>query len=87
MAKNETNPDETIIRLLALNDPKSISLVYKYYAPLLVKSVTSLLGSTEDAEDIVQDLMIAVWEKRKEMVLTGQFSNHFLRDLRNLAVL
>jgi RNA polymerase sigma-70 factor (ECF subfamily) len=86
MASNDKNPDETIIRLLNSDDRKSISLIYKYHAAVLIKSITRLLGSSEDAEDIVQDLIITIWERRKEISLRAPMRNYLLVAVYNRAI-
>ena len=57
------NDNRLIIKTLKSGDQKVFSLVYaSYYKPLCL--FCSSYVSLEEAEEIVQDLMMYVWEKR-----------------------
>lgn len=58
------NDNRLIIKTLKSGDQKVFSLVYaSYYKPLCL--FCSSYVSLEEAEEIVQDLMMYVWEKRE----------------------
>lgn len=61
------NDNRLIIKTLRSGDQKVFSLVYaSYYKPLCL--FCSSYVSLEEAEEIVQDLMMYVWEKRESLV-------------------
>ena len=61
------NDNRLIIKTLKSGDQKVFSLVYaSYYKPLCL--FCSSYVSLEEAEEIVQDLMMYVWEKRELLV-------------------
>ena len=60
------NDNRLIIKTLRSGDQKVFSLVYaSYYKPLCL--FCSSYVSLEEAEEIVQDLMMYVWEKRESL--------------------
>ena len=70
-----------IVNLHIQNDKKSdFSRVYSIYFPKLVRFAREFVLSTEDAENIIQDIFIYLWE-RQELLNTLTNLNAFLFTL------
>ena len=79
------NDNRLIIKTLKSGDRKVFSLVYaSYYKPLCL--FCSLYVSLEEAEGIVQDLMMHVWEKRESLVEDLSLKSFLFTSVRNRAL-
>lgn len=79
------NDNRLVIKTLKSGDQKAFSLVYaSYYKPLCL--FCSLYVSPEEAEEIVQDLMMYVWEKRDLLVEELSLKSFLFTSVRNRAL-
>jgi len=79
------NDNRLIIKTLKSGDQKVFSLVYaSYYKPLCL--FCSSYVSLEEAEEIVQDLMMYVWEKRELLVEDLSLKSFLFTSVRNRAL-
>lgn len=64
--------DHRYIEALRRNDPRSINEIYKQHATQTIRWVVSRGGSHDDAQDIFQDALVAIFEKAQsaEFVLS-----------------
>lgn len=64
-------PDSIVIRQLGEGSKEAFSQIFKaYYAPLLRYAFT-ILKQQDEAEDIVQQVFITLWEKRAQGIHTS----------------
>jgi RNA polymerase sigma-70 factor (ECF subfamily) len=63
-ALRATWPDAALVEALAQNDEQAFAEVYERYWQALYQQAVRKLGRTEDAEEVVQDLFVALWHKR-----------------------
>lgn len=56
------NSERTLVDGLRANDPASFEEMIRRYAPRLLATATRMLGSAADAEDVVQESLIAAWK-------------------------
>ena len=57
--------DADLVRALGQNDEKAFAEIYeRYWRPLHQQAVRKL-GRAEDAEEVVQDLFVTLWNKRR----------------------
>lgn len=66
MANNFLNKvsetESQIVALLAKKDRQAVSLAYKHYGPNLYGVVLRILGNEEDAQEVMQDSFVKVWQ-------------------------
>lgn len=75
------NRQVEVVNLLMQHINKSdFSKVYSIYFPKLVRFAREFVSSTEDAENIIQDIFIYLWE-RQELLSTLSNLNAFLFTL------
>ena len=55
--------DNTLIRLVANDDPEALSVLYDRYKTLVFSLAVNIVGSPEAAEDITLDVFTKIWEK------------------------
>lgn len=81
----ELNERETINRVRA-GDYKAFDAMFTAYADPLSAYVYGLLQSREDAQEIVQDLFLWIWENRARWDVPGQLRTYLYRAARNRAI-
>jgi len=52
----------------------------------MFRLAASITGNKQDAEDVVQDTMLKVWQKREEWNAIVNFEGYCLRSVRNIAL-
>ena len=62
--------DDLILDLLAKDDTLASTLLYKRFYVGLYNYVREVVGNPEPAKDIVQELFMAIWEKRHSLNLS-----------------
>lgn len=84
--RREGPSDEALMMQVRDGSRGSFSLlVGKYWSPLVGYSA-GIVGGPEDAEDVVQDTFIRVWQRRGEWSSTGSVSAYLYRITRNLSL-
>lgn len=56
-------PDTELVRNIASGDKTALAQLYDRYAPTLLSLGQRFLGSRDDAEDLIHDLFIEVWQR------------------------
>lgn len=56
-----TSPPETLLERVALGDADAVALCLERYAPLVHAMARRWLGAVSDADDVVQDVFVQVW--------------------------
>ena len=79
MGKSKIHPDQKYIEGLAANDSAIIHSIYKQFVPKVVFFVMNNSGDKEQAQDIVQEVMILLFNqaKAKTLQLTCPFDAYF----------
>lgn len=62
-----TPADRALINRLRLGDSTAFSELFDTYAPKLWRFAARQLGSMEAAQDAVQDVLVALWERRERL--------------------
>jgi RNA polymerase sigma-70 factor (ECF subfamily) len=65
--KNQTVTDELIIRLLKEGSEQAFEAVYRSFYKGLCAFASQYVEEREECEEIVQDVMMWLWEKRKAL--------------------
>ncbi|MFH6986642.1 RNA polymerase sigma factor [Flavobacterium collinsii] len=79
MAKAKTHPDQMYIDGIAANNSVIIQIIYKKFVPKVVMFVMNNSGDKEHAQDVVQEVMILLFNqaKAKTLQLTCPFDAYF----------
>jgi RNA polymerase sigma-70 factor (family 1) len=86
MTSSAANTDEEILQLLANDNPKSISLMYQAHQEAVLRRIKNIVVHPHDAEDIMQDLFLAIWEKRQILKLVPPLRGYLLAAAHNRAL-
>lgn len=79
--------DKELIKLLVNGDVKSFDILFSIYAKRLFGFAYRFLHSKHEAEELVQDVFIKVWEKREDIKPELSFKSYLFtiayRDILN----
>lgn len=82
MELTEIDEDLVLWRLISHGDKKAFETFFSKYYTILY-SYSRYYVSAEDAEEIVQDLMMWLWERRGEFVPSGSMQQYLLVAVKN----
>jgi RNA polymerase sigma factor (sigma-70 family) len=79
MSKNAVHPDQYFIEGLANNNSATIQSIYKKFVPKVVSYIRNNSGDEDQAQDVVQEIMILLFNqaKAKQLQLTCPFDAYF----------
>lgn len=85
--KSELVDEPLLIRRCVNGDRSAFSTLYSHYAPLLYRLLYPLTHeSRHDAEEIIQDVFLSVWEKKELLPAIRNFKPFLFRMARNKLV-
>ncbi|NJO88290.1 MAG: sigma-70 family RNA polymerase sigma factor [Chloroflexia bacterium] len=73
MKENEPNDTGHLVRRLAKDDIHAFETLFTRYHKTLYSFARNLLPATIDAEEIVQNVFMAIWNQRKKLHLSSSF--------------
>lgn len=68
--------DDELIVLLKENNSVAFTEIYKRYWKKLLTVAANKLHRMEDAEEIVQDIFVILWNRRNELRITSSVANY-----------
>jgi RNA polymerase sigma-70 factor (ECF subfamily) len=80
---NPMEKDQQYFSAIKNGDKKSFELLFKAYYQSLCFYAMKFLGNNNDAEEIVQDVFINIWEKRNTMTDPLSVRNYLFGSVRN----
>jgi len=80
------NNDDALLRLMSHDSQEAFTTLYRrYWEPLFVSTV-KVIGSREDAADIVQEVFFALWRRRHELALIGSLAAYLQTSVKYKAI-
>ena len=64
-------------------DEDDFNVMYGFYRPKLFVIVNSYIPSQEDAEEIVHDVLVKLWEKKRTLKIHSNFTGYVYSMTRN----
>lgn len=80
---NQIENEITLITAFKKGDPKAFEKLFDRHHKKLYLFLYRLLNSKEDAEEIVQDTFIKIWEKRAEFIEGYPFESFLFKIAKN----
>lgn len=77
--------DSSLIRLLQKGDPQAFEDIFRKYYPILCAYARRFVEE-EDAEEVGQDTMVWLWEKRQELQIETSLSQYLLKAVYHRAL-
>ena len=78
-----TGPDQSLLDALIKGEETAFEKIYKSYFALLQNYSTSIVGDSEVALEIIQNIFVALWENRKNLDREKSLRNYLLRSTHN----
>ncbi|MES2779705.1 MAG: RNA polymerase sigma-70 factor [Bacteroidota bacterium] len=75
--------DSELILNIRAGDIRSFERVFNLYAEQLVRYATTIVKDNDDAEDIVQQLFVALWDKKGIPDVNGSLKSYLYRSVYN----
>lgn len=75
--------DEELMSQLRAGDAHAYTEIFLRYNRLLVAHAYRLLADRDTARDVVQDILLTLWQKRETIKLTGALSSYLYTSTRN----
>lgn len=75
--------DQDLLELLKSNNKKAFTEIYERYHSLLYIYAHKKLENNLEARDIVQDVLINVWNKRNALSISGTLRSYLFTAVRN----
>ncbi|UII20860.1 sigma-70 family RNA polymerase sigma factor [Fulvivirga ligni] len=78
--------DHLILLLLSQDDGKALSLLQEIYGSELLALAYGMVEIKEEAEDILQEVYLTIWEKRHRLKLTPPIRNYLTKMVINACI-
>ena len=75
--------EREILDRLAHGDREAFDALYLHYAPKVEEMAFWMLKSRTEAEDVMQSIMLKVWERKEEIAQMTRFSNYLFTMTKN----
>lgn len=83
MSVYSKHTDSILVALLQEDNQRAYTEIFGRYSKVLVNHAYKILGNHDQANDIVQDVFLAIWNKRNEIILTGSLSSYLYKATKN----
>nr|WP_299381702.1 RNA polymerase sigma-70 factor [Allomuricauda sp.] len=74
--------DEALLRRLKLNDEKALTELYDRYWDSAYISAYQALRDKKICEDVIQELFVDIWNRRKKLKIKTTFKSYFFTCVR-----
>lgn len=76
-------PDALLFDLLKKDDQDAYTEIFNRYCKLLINHAYKILQSQDEANDVVQEVFLAIWNRRHELALKGSLSSYLYKSTKN----
>jgi RNA polymerase sigma-70 factor (ECF subfamily) len=83
MALYQSLPDSRLAALLKDGDALAYTEIFERYKTLLYKHAFRMLEDEEDANDVIQDVYLALWQKRETLTIKISLAAYLYQSVRN----
>lgn len=75
--------DRVLVTALQQSDIKMFETIFRHFYNPLCSYANGLLGDSDEAEDVVQQTLMAVWVKRTDLQINTSFKSYLYRAVHN----
>jgi RNA polymerase sigma-70 factor (ECF subfamily) len=75
--------EQILFEKIKTGDEKAFEALFRHYYPHLCLYATRILKNDSAAEEIVQDLFVRLWEKRKKTEIETSVKHYLFRAVKN----
>lgn len=77
--------DERLFESFQRGNKRAFDTFFLRYYPVLCAYATQFVGMN-DAEEIIQDMMVGIWERRKDIVVDSSLNGYLFRAVKNKCI-
>jgi RNA polymerase sigma-70 factor (ECF subfamily) len=78
--------DEELLQLISGDDQDAFTMIYDRYWQELFVTAVKALRSRQEAEDVLQDVFLSLWRRRKELIIEESLSAYLHTSIRYKAI-
>ncbi|PBJ14373.1 RNA polymerase sigma factor [Flavobacterium sp. ACN6] len=75
--------DDILLDLLKEDDQSAYTEIFKRYSKILINHAYKILENQDEANDVVQEVFLSIWNKRNELSITGSLSSYLYKAVKN----
>ncbi|MBB4804577.1 RNA polymerase sigma-70 factor (ECF subfamily) [Flavobacterium nitrogenifigens] len=75
--------DYVLLNLLKEDNQLAYTEIFERYSRILVNHAYKILGDQDEANDVVQEVLLSIWNKRHDLVITGSLSSYLYKATKN----
>ncbi len=75
--------DQQLWQTCGNDDKKAFAELFRRYLTKLLKQARGYIKDEMVAEELVMDLMVTLWERRRESIMTGDVAGYLYKAVRN----
>jgi RNA polymerase sigma-70 factor (ECF subfamily) len=75
--------DEQLFELMQADNSDAFEVLYNRLFYPLMNHAAHKVSNLQEAQDIVQDLFVTIWKKRRQIIIQGKVVNFLFVSLRN----
>ena len=75
--------DQSLVAQIRMGDEHAFTWLFRRYYPLLVPFAATFVPSLDDAQEIVNDLFVQIWERRDTLNIHGRVDHYLYSAVRN----
>ncbi len=75
--------DHILLNLLKEDNQSAYTEIFERYSKILVNHAYKMLGNQDEANDVVQEVFLSIWNKRQELTVTGSLSSYLYKATKN----
>lgn len=79
---NHLLEDDYLLKSIKMDDKKSFNILFLKYNSILCAYITPYVGE-DNAEEIIQDIMVNIWENRKNLNIESSFKSYIFKSAKN----
>lgn len=83
MANIQGIDEKDLVDRFKNGDQSAFEILFKYYYPGLVIYATQFLADYNEAEEIVQDFFVSMWQNQKNLFPSDSLKNYFFTSVKN----
>lgn len=75
--------DDFLLNLLKEDNQSAYTEIFERYSKLLINHAYKILENQDEANDVVQEVFLSIWNKRYELNITGSLSSYLYKAVKN----
>lgn len=79
MTRDRKNIDEAIVKRFTADDMRAFDIIYSEFTPRLKKFISVLTKNESDADELVQEVFIKIWQNRDKLKNYSSFESYLFR--------